>query len=145
MLTGVHRYSKVLLRQAFHLRTVLYVITPPRSYFEHRAEILMVTHEIGLYLILTRVSAEGLWRIVSEDFPCLNFLSLGIFPADCLYLMLFKPLSLFFRITVWAHKSIEGFQHIAKFYNYNRHVYSYRRHSPGLIKPAQSCDVTSLI
>ena len=56
---------------------------------------------------------------------------LAAFPADCLYLTLFKPLSLVFRLTVWAHQSCESFQQIAKFYNYYV-TNSYRRRSSGL-------------
>ena len=61
----------------------------------------------------------------------LNFNALEAFPADCLYLILFKPRSLSFRITVWVNQPSESFQHIAKFYNYYV-TNSYRRRSSGL-------------
>ena len=71
------------------------------------------------------------WRVVSEDSPYLLKANVGVFPADCLYLTLFKPLSLSFWTAVWACQPSESFQHIAKFYNYCI-VNSYRRRSLGL-------------
>ena len=76
----------------------------------------------GLYHLMTltwHVMFTGCHEfdvLVSEDSPY-PLLDVGVFPADFLYLTFFKPLSLFFQITVWACKSIEMFQHIVKFYN----------------------------
>jgi len=63
------------------------------------------------------ISPKRVRRIVSEDFPYFIKGNLGIFPADFLYLVFFKPLSLSFQITVWAYKFYETFQHMVEFYN----------------------------
>jgi hypothetical protein len=44
-------------------------------------------------------------------------IGLGVFPADCLYFVFFKPHSLPFQIAVWAYEYNEKFQQMVEFFN----------------------------